>query len=441
MPISLNTQAILLLTAPLIVGRSQPIPDLLSPGDFKRLVRRVHDMGKQLADLLTPEADSIIEECSAIVEPSTVKRLLSRGFLLSQALERWETRAIWVVGRPDPQYPERIKARLKADAPPILYGCGDTEILETGGLAVVGSRDVDDTLIEYASKAGQLAAKANCTIISGGARGVDQAAMQGALDSRGNVIGVLSETLERAALNRANRDMLLSRNLVLISPYDPSAGFNVGHAMQRNKLIYALAHSALVVNSDYNKGGTWAGAVEQLDKLNFVPIYVRSVGKASAGLEALRRKGASPWPNPTDPDTFASIVRQDPCSIPLRYGQDALPLLVRETAESPYNANSGAGAAKTEPRELHEIRTPSAAEDLFAKVQELLVRVGTPLTVSEAAEYLNVSKGQVKDWLLHLVELGVLQKQGKPVRYSSASVIQDSLFADSASAMHVGEQR
>lgn len=43
--------------------------------------------------------------------------------------------------------------------------------------------------------------------------------------------------------------------------------------MQRNKLIYALADASLVVSSDLNKGGTWAGAVEQLDKLKFVPVY------------------------------------------------------------------------------------------------------------------------------------------------------------------------
>jgi len=35
----------------------------------------------------------------------------------------------------------------------------------------------------------------------------------------------------------------------------PSAGFNVGHAMQRNKVIYALADVALVVSADFEKGG------------------------------------------------------------------------------------------------------------------------------------------------------------------------------------------
>jgi hypothetical protein len=40
--------------------------------------------------------------------------------------------------------------------------------------------------------------------------------------------------------------------------------------MQRNKLIYALADAALVVNSDFEKGGTWAGAIEQLERLHLI---------------------------------------------------------------------------------------------------------------------------------------------------------------------------
>ena len=179
---------------------------------------------------------------------------MGRGFLLSQAIERWQARAIWVVSRADADYPRRLKTRLKDDAPPILYGCGDAAILDTGGLAVVGSRHVDDALVEYTEGIGRLAARARRTLVSGGARGIDQAAMRGALEAGGKVAGVLADSLERTALNREHRNFLMDGQLVLISPYDPSAGFNVGHAMQRNKLIYALADAALVVNSDYREG-------------------------------------------------------------------------------------------------------------------------------------------------------------------------------------------
>jgi predicted Rossmann fold nucleotide-binding protein DprA/Smf involved in DNA uptake len=77
--------------------------------------------------------------------------------------------------------------------------------------------------------------------------------------------------------------------------------------MQRNKLIYALADASLVVSSDLNKGGTWAGASEQLDKFKFVPVYIRSTGESSPGLDALRNKGAIPWPNPQDAGSLEAV--------------------------------------------------------------------------------------------------------------------------------------
>src|SRR3990172_1895935 len=162
--LSPNTQAILLLTAPLIAGRGESSSDLLTLGDYKRLARFLRDKQRQPADLLAPDAIELLGECKSIIDGDRLKRLLARGFLLSQAVEHWRTRAIWVVSRADAEYPRRLKVRLKDDAPPVLYGCGDTAILETGGLAVVGSRDVDDTLVKYTESIGRLAAAARCTI-------------------------------------------------------------------------------------------------------------------------------------------------------------------------------------------------------------------------------------------------------------------------------------
>lgn len=131
--------------------------------------------------------------------------------------------------------------------------------------------------------------------------------MTGSLQAGGNVIGVMSDSLERAAIASGNREFLVDRHLVLISPYDPQAGFNVGHAMQRNKLIYALADAALVVTSDLEKGGTWAGAIEQLDKFHFVPVFVRNGENASRGNLALLKRGGQAWPEPKDADSFENV--------------------------------------------------------------------------------------------------------------------------------------
>lgn len=156
--ISSNTQAILLLTAPLIAGRREPPSELLTPGEYNRLARILRDKQRQPADFLGPEAGVLVKACESTIDSARLERLLGRGFLLSQAIERWQTRAIWVVSRAEPDYPKRLKARLKEQTPPILYGCGDAAVLGTGGLAIVGSRNVDDALAEYTENIGRLAA-------------------------------------------------------------------------------------------------------------------------------------------------------------------------------------------------------------------------------------------------------------------------------------------
>ncbi len=309
--VSDNTKAILLLTAPLLVGKIRSADSPLTLSEYNKLARRLSEAGSQPADLLSTGLDKILSDWQSGFDCSRIDRLLERGFLLSQAIEQWQARAIWTVSRADDAYPERLKERLGTKAPAVLYGCGDASLLENGGLAVVGSRHVSEEVIEYTQNIGSLAAESSCAIISGAAKGIDQAAMYGALRKWGTASGVLTGDLEREALNREHRDMLLEGRLVLISPFDPKAGFHAGNAMQRNKLIYALADAGLVVESDHNKGGTWTGAVEQLDKLKLVPVYVRSGGETSAGLEALRRKGALEWPNPQTPEEFRAAVAGD----------------------------------------------------------------------------------------------------------------------------------
>lgn len=418
--ISPNTQAILLLTAPLIAGRSESSPDVLTQGEYNRLARFLRDRQRQPSDLLAPDAADLLEEGHPLDDSDRLRRLLGRGFLLAQAVEHWHARAIWVLSRADGGYPKRLKARLKDDSPPLLYGCGEAAILDKGGLAVVGSRNVDDVLVEYAEGVGRLAAKAGCAIVSGSARGIDQAAMRGALEAGGKVAGVSADGIERAALNREYRDFLMAAQLVLVSPYDPAAGFNVGHAMQRNKLIYALGDAALVVNSDYEKGGTWAGATEQLDRLHFVPVYVRSTGDPGKGLEGLRRRGALSWPNPATPGELVELltVQDNPEIQAPDRDQLALPT-VNEPA-SQYEAHGPIPQTdRSQPLPSDVPMTP--AEELLAMVRALLRRMQAAKTDAEIALELGVSKSQAQAWLRRLVKEGVLEKLSKPSRYRPAS--------------------
>ncbi|MEI6772695.1 MAG: DNA-processing protein DprA, partial [Planctomycetota bacterium] len=308
--LSLNTQAILLLTAPLLLSKNSVSSDLLTNADYKMVVRHLLDLGKKPADLLSTNANQLLDDCNPIIDKSRMERLLARGFLLGQVVEYWKERSIWVVSRADENYPSRLKSQLKENAPPVIYGCGNMKLLETGGLAVVGSRNVNDDLIEYSKEIGRLAARSKITIVSGGAKGVDISSMQGALEEGGNACGFLSDSLEKAALTRTNREPLMNNQLVLITANDPRDNFTVGFAMQRNKYIYALADASLIVNSDLEKGGTWAGAQEQLEKFHMVPVYVRSTGERSPGIDGLIKKGAMLWPNPNTPSDFTALVNK-----------------------------------------------------------------------------------------------------------------------------------
>jgi predicted Rossmann fold nucleotide-binding protein DprA/Smf involved in DNA uptake len=454
--LSPNTQAIMLLTAPLIAGKGGSSSELLTPGEYKRLARHLHELQREPADLVLPDATDLLRACQPVIDESRLQRLLGRGFLLSQVIERWQARAIWVISRADAEYPRRLKARLRQDAPAVIYGCGEIGLLESGGLAVVGSRHVDDSLIEYTMGVGRLAARAGRSLVSGGAKGIDQAAMRGALEAGGTVSGVLADSLEKTAMNRENRNFLLEGQLVLISPYDPSAGFNVGNAMQRNKLIYALADASLVISSDVKKGGTWAGATEQLEKLKFVPVYVRSTGEPSAGLDALRAKGAMPWPNPEEPDALQTVFEMSEPTLvhPSQQGLERCSGDVTADVASsttsvaeprpPNEMPSGSSPSTVEALSLESIEPThvtafldsspaqiqpepagsavtvpvTPADSLFSVVRDaitLLLKI--PMKDAEVAEALDVTAAQAKVWLLRLVDEGVLEKQKKPAGY------------------------
>ncbi len=418
-PLTSNTQAILLLTAPLIAGRNDSSAELLTFGEYNRLARLLREKQKQPADLIGSDAGDVIDLCAKMFGRPRLDALLGRGFLLSQAVERWNARFIWVVSRADADYPRRFKTRLKEDAPPLLYGCGDAALLEKGGLAVVGSRHVDDELIAYTERVGQMAAEAHRTLISGAARGIDRAAMNGALQAGGTVAGVMSDSLERAAVAGDNREFLMDKRLVLVSPYDPAAGFNVGHAMQRNKFIYALADAALVVSADFQKGGTWEGAIEQLERLHFVPVFVRNGDNGGKGNRALIQRGGRPWPEPHNGGDLIEAMKAVAAEVAAEPQQEALSFALHEKAASFYG---------DKPVVTPSVPTSSSgqagspATRLLSSVRQILLReLAEAQTEGQVAALLGVSKSQAKAWLARLVKEGALKKLSKPVRFHAAT--------------------
>lgn len=178
----------------------------------------------------------------------------------------------------------------------VLFYAGEKALLGQPGIAVVGSRNLDEAGVSCAEFVGNACGLSGLVLYSGGARGVDTLSMRSALEARGTAVGILADSLSRAVRLPENRPHLEAGNLCLVIPYNPDAGFTVGGAMGRNRLIYSLADFAIVVASEAGKGGTWAGASEAL-KAGWLPVFTLQHERMPEGNRQLLARGALPFPH------------------------------------------------------------------------------------------------------------------------------------------------
>jgi predicted Rossmann fold nucleotide-binding protein DprA/Smf involved in DNA uptake len=288
--LSPDGEAIVLLCSTLGLPR-QATPRPLAPKEWDSLAASIHE-----SELRTPgalfrlEAGDIAGSLGVSNETARrLEQLLARSGQLAMELDRLRTRGIWIVTRADESYPPLLRTRLKATAPPVLFGAGNPAALANRSVAVVGSRDADESSTAFATAVGRSCARNGFAVVSGAARGVDTAAMLAAADAGGIAIGVVAEALERALRRQDLRANIADGELTLIAVQHPGAGFSVGGAMGRNRLIYCLAEAAVVVASRQS-GGTRAGALENL-KAGWVPLFVRDDPNAPPGNRELLDAG------------------------------------------------------------------------------------------------------------------------------------------------------
>jgi predicted Rossmann fold nucleotide-binding protein DprA/Smf involved in DNA uptake len=425
--LSPDTQAVLLLCGSL-GRRREGSANPLTTSEYGRLAQWLHQQGLRPGDLLGGGA--LENAGDPPVDRERIASLLERGAALALEVERWTNRGLWVLSRGDEGYPRALRTRLGKLAPPLLYGAGDPALLGNGGLAVVGSRDADAAAECFARLAGATAARQNVTIVSGAARGVDSFAMSAALDAGGRVAGILTEGLDRAATSGRYRDALRSGLLVLASPYDPGARFSVHAAMGRNKIVYGLSHWGLVVNSAVGKGGTWAGAIENL-RAGWVPLFVRDEADAPDGNRALLREGAIPLrPHDLERTEDLSALLGSLASAPGRQSMertaDSAPDLFTSAADAPAptpdSPAPSEGLVAGDAAETPGAQEKAGGADLFNVVWPHIEQVlATPQSDQAVAAALNIQPGQARAWLHHAVELGKAQRLSRPARYGLPS--------------------
>jgi predicted Rossmann fold nucleotide-binding protein DprA/Smf involved in DNA uptake len=413
-----DTQAVLLLCGRLGQLKNAGIKPL-TEGEYNALAEWLHSHDMRPSDLLTEKGLTRLEEAGLAVPVNftRMKTLLERGVAQGLAVEGWTNKGLWVISRSDEEYPRQLRAgRL---GPPILYGVGNKQLLSSGGLAIVGSRDVDEEALDFTRRVAQECARQNIQVVSGGARGVDIEAMMAAVERGGTAVGVLSDSLIKSAVAGKYRSALVNESLVLVSPYDPSAGFDVGNAMGRNKYIYGLADWALIVSSSVEKGGTWGGAIEAL-KSGKKPVFARAQGNVPDGNRKLLEKGAVPFPSEPWDDLAEKLSQAGLAQSADGVFQEQLPIQEAPTDVSPSErvAQPTVPEVPTVDTTLTESTPP---ESVYAAVLPLILsHLHEPRDARSLAQLLEVRPAQLQDWLDRAVQEGRIVKNGKPVRYIMA---------------------
>nr|MBF0223334.1 DNA-protecting protein DprA [Desulfobulbaceae bacterium] len=428
-----NTKAILLLCA--FLNKDDSVKPLTQT-EYTTLTQSL------LKEKLTPSSLYDSELLAQIAEDSglgmeRLKGLMDRGMQLGFALEKWGSDGIWVVSRSDAEYPQCIKRHIKHQSPPFLYGVGDRKLLVGGGVAFVGSRNIDTDGFNFTKSIVQACVKQGITVISGAAKGVDETSMDTAISGNGKVIGIVADRLRQKSLKKSYRTAIAKQNLLLLSPYHPEAGFNVGNAMARNKLIYAIADYSIVVSADHNKGGTWAGAKEELRRKPAKPVYVRKCDKPE-GNRKLVELGAIEFPEiQADELILKALADAAKSSKPV---QEELPSLFDFMGGNNVNSQPKEKAldipeAKSHPPVVNNTvdkgtgkdETNSTTDDIqisdavyHAVIPIIINELREPKNAAELAEHLNVNKTQLNDWLGKALSQKLIIKKTKPVRFQKA---------------------
>ncbi|WP_343552338.1 DNA-processing protein DprA [Pantoea sp.] len=408
MNLSPVAQATLLLTSH-FSSQSEEESQPLSNAEWGRFALWLKHHSATPADLLSISLNPLLAEWSdARISRERIEALLNRGHSLALAVERWQRAGLWLVTRSDADYPKQLKQQLKTDSPPVLFGCGNKSLLNSTGLAVIGSRNASENDLAFSKQIGEKAALANTSVISGGARGVDEAAMLGAMHHGGNVIGVLSDSLLAAATSVKWRKGLMNGNLLLISPFYPEAKFSIGNAMARNKYVYCLAKSALVVHAG-QKGGTLAGAEENLRK-HWVPLWAKPTDDPQSSNAELIRQGAQWCAEKIEQVDIGGLLEAERQS-----EQHDLFATAAEVGQLPLSKYHQPDHNSHVVQEPDGIWHPSDFYLIF--LAQLPLLAAYPITLEELSARTGLHHVQLTAWLQRAVSDDVIAQSSSPERY------------------------
>lgn len=162
---------------------------------------------------------------------------------------------IQVIGYDDESYPAELREIF--NPPQVLFYRGNLSILKNSRkIAMVGARNCTPYGRNVATVFASELATYGIAIVSGGARGVDSYAHEGALKGHGETIAVMGCGLDQS-YPRSNAQLfkkILEHGGLLLSEYGPGVQPKAGFFPMRNRIIAGLAKGVIVVEARSRSG-------------------------------------------------------------------------------------------------------------------------------------------------------------------------------------------
>jgi DNA processing protein len=201
---------------------------------------------------------------------------------LAAELKRCEEFGCHVVTQEDEEYPELL--RQIYDPPIVLYVKGTLTKNDKNGVAIVGSRQTTHYGIEVARKFGYQLGYIGVTVVSGGARGIDTAAHQGALSAKARTICVLGTGIN-IVFPPENAELFerISASGAVMSQYPFNRKADKQSFAIRNRIVAGMTLGTVVVEANLTSGA--------LITANFATEYGRQVFAVPGRIDSPRSKG------------------------------------------------------------------------------------------------------------------------------------------------------
>ncbi|MBO5982842.1 MAG: DNA-processing protein DprA [Clostridia bacterium] len=241
-------------------------------------LKKKKDLLSQLPNPLDWVAEKNADTICKILGDSHKTEFLTKYATIDSYFDDMEKREVSWITFYDEEYPEVLREIY--DFPMVLFAKGNTSLLNSDCIAVIGTRTPTRYGQKVADSFTRDFARAGMTIVSGFARGVDSIAHKACTDTESPTIAVFACGLDTCypAEHRGLYDAILNSGGLVVTEYPLGTKPLQYHFPERNRIISGLSRGVFIPEATVKSGSliTARLSIEQGKELFVVPGNINS---------------------------------------------------------------------------------------------------------------------------------------------------------------------